>query len=602
VRAAQPWTTDQRASLLEHVPSGVAVIDRDFKIVDMNRAYEELFGDGRGKHCYSMAKGLSSPCPACPAAAVFEDGVDRVVEQTVSDRHGNELHYLAQLTPARRDGATVDFVATILSDLTATRRLQREYQTLFEKVPCYVVVLNRGYRVVRANEKFRKTFGEPMGEHCYRLFKDRAEPCGDCPMEKTFADGGSHSSRHEGVARDGTPTHYAVCTAPLLQSDGSISHVIEMALDLTQTHQLEQELTRAHVLRSILIESTLDAIVVVDTQGRIVLMNRAADTLWGYARGDLVGQQPPAGMIPLALQPLFAGKQERLLVHEAIATTSSGARVPVRLAGVCLVAHGKREGTAVIAQDLREIKQLERDKLDAERLAAVGQTVAGLAHGIKNILSGVEGGMYVTSSGIRRGDQDRVHEGWEMLERNIGRISELAKSLLAFARGDSCKPKLIRPAAIVAEAAALYTDSAEQHGVELVTELADDVAEAWMDPEGLHSCLANLISNAIDACLVSSNPTNRVIVRLFEENDTIVLEVNDTGCGMDYEVKQKAFTSFFSTKGAGGTGLGLLLTRKIVQQHGGSITATSTQDAGSTFRVSFPRGRLPRPTEEEDDV
>jgi signal transduction histidine kinase len=80
-----------------------------------------------------------------------------------------------------------------------------------------------------------------------------------------------------------------------------------------------------------------------------------------------------------------------------------------------------------------------------------------------------------------------------------------------------------------------------------------------------------------------------------------VIEVSDTGCGMDYEVKQKAFTSFFTTKGTGGTGLGLLVTRKIVQQHGGAITLTSSEGSGTTFRLTFPRARLPRLPEEHDD-
>jgi signal transduction histidine kinase len=112
--------------------------------------------------------------------------------------------------------------------------------------------------------------------------------------------------------------------------------------------------------------------------------------------------------------------------------------------------------------------------------------------------------------------------------------------------------------------------------------------------------LANLVSNAMDACLVSQNPSCTITVRLAEENGVIVIEVEDSGCGMDYEIKQKAFTSFFTTKGKGGTGIGLLITRKIVQQHGGTVTVTSTPGRGATFRLSFPRDRLPRPEAEED--
>jgi histidine kinase len=589
----------ERAGLLEEIPSGIAVLDRDLTIVDQNRAYTELFGDGRGRRCFEVSKGCSAPCSECPALSVFEDGSPRVVEQKGTDRHGHAVHFLAQFSPLRRPGRTL-YVATIVTDLTATRRLQREYQTLFERVPCYVAVLNRDYRVVKANERFREVFGEPRGEHCYKLFKARAEPCADCPMEKTFADGRSHSSRHEGVTREGAPTHYAVSTAPLLRSDGTVRHVIEMALDLTETHELEQELVRAQVLRQSLVENALDAIVVLDHQQRVLLMNPAAEELWGIRRDALVGRRPPREMVPAALRGVLAGKVERRLLHESSIVRPDGEAVPARIAAVALVAAGRREGTALIAQDQREVKQLERDKVEAVRLAAVGQTVAGLAHGIKNILSGIEGGMYVTSSGLRRGNADRIHKGWAMLERNIERISELTRSLLAFARGDRCKPQQIQPAEVIREVIDLYQDSAEQHGIRLVADL-QEIEPAWMDPDGLHSCLANLISNAIDACLVSAKASCEITVRLLEKDATIVIESSDTGCGMDYEVKRKAFTSFFSTKGAGGTGLGLLLTHKIVQQHGGSITLTSTQGSGTTFTLRFPRARLPRPAEGDQE-
>ncbi len=102
------------------------------------------------------------------------------------------------------------------------------------------------------------------------------------------------------------------------------------------------------------------------------------------------------------------------------------------------------------------------------------------------------------------------------------------------------------------------------------------------------------MSNAVDACMVSEEPTGRVTVHLTEADDAIVFEIEDTGCGMDAEVTRRAFSSFFTTKGKGGTGLGLLLTRKIVQQHGGSIDFSSVEGEGTTFRVVFQRDRLPR--------
>jgi len=111
----------------------------------------------------------------------------------------------------------------------------------------------------------------------------------------------------------------------------------------------------------------------------------------------------------------------------------------------------------------------------------------------------------------------------------------------------------------------------------------------------MHECLTNLVGNAIDACRMSDNENScHVIVRTNEVDDKIVYEVVDDGCGMDYEVKKKVFTTFFTTKGLGGTGLGLLMTKKIIQEHGGSIELDTEPDKGTTVRITLPRSRLPQ--------
>lgn len=599
---SEAWTAQVRGRLFDQIPSGIAIIDRSLTVVDHNRAFASLFGAALGRPCFECFKGTSGPCGGCPAEATFADGRLRVSEQCGSDLEGHSVDYLVQMSPIRGEDGEVEQVAAITTDLTATKRLQREYGTLFEKVPCFVAVINRDHRVVKANEAFRRVFGEPTGDSCYRLYKRRSTPCPDCPVDRTFSDGGSHSSRQTGVSRGGQPVPYLVFTAPLLRAEEEVTHVIEMALDMTEHQDLEEQLTRANVLRQAVVESSLDGIVVFDTEQKVVLLNNAAAQLWGYSETGLVGHRAPPRMLPEELGTVLSGRTERLLVQEAAIITRGGDEVPVRIAAASLRFNGRSMGASVIAQDLRAVKQLEREKLVAERLAAVGQTVAGLAHGIKNILTGLEGGMYVVSSGLKREDQSRVEKGWEMLERNIGRISDLAKNLLAFSRGETLKCRLLPPAEVAQEVIDLYRDGAAQRGISLRAELDATVAPASFDPEGLHSCLANLVSNAIDACLVSNRRGCEITLSLRETDGDIQFEVSDTGCGMDYEIKQKVFTSFFTTKGKGGSGLGLLLTRKIVQQHGGSIELETEVGAGTTFRIRFPRSRLPKPeaVKEED--
>lgn len=592
--SVETWSEGSRAVLLDLLPSGVFVLDGGLRIVDHNRTFTQGFGEGRGKACHEVLKGTATPCSPCPARAALVDGEERLIEMTRERPRGGPAHFLVRLRAVESGGER--FVAGVSTDVTATKRLQQEYRTLFEKVPCYVAVINRDFRVVRGNEACRRVFGDPRGDFCYSLFKGRKAPCDPCPALETFADGAEHVSSHVGRDRTGETTHYVVSTAALPDQGETVSHVIEMAIDVTDQRKLEAELSMANLIRETLFESSLDAIVVLDAAERVILMNGAAEALWGRKRVDVVGKPAPTGMLPAPFERLLGAKTAREQGVEAEVRRADGSSVPVHLAAVPLRHDGRLLGVAATVRDLRRLKALEKARLEAERLAAVGQTVAGLAHGIKNILTGLKGGMYAISSGLDRGDAERTARGRDMLERNMERISTLARNLLAFSKGDVPQVEWLDPAAVAREVVDLYRDAAEQSGVALDLEVRAEVAPAPFDREGLHSCLANLVSNALDACLVSQTAGCTVSVAVDGSDEAVCFEVRDSGCGMDYEVKQKVFSSFFTTKGSGGTGLGLLLTRKIVQQHGGAVAFESSPSEGTAFRLSFPRERLPRPS------
>ena len=250
-----------------------------------------------------------------------------------------------------------------------------------------------------------------------------------------------------------------------------------------------------------------------------------------------------------------------------------------------------------MSTDITPMKQLEQENREAERLAAVGETVAGVAHGIKNVLMGLEGGMYAVNTGIERGDDERIARGWSILEENIGRISEFVKEFLDFAKGRPAHVALVDPNAVARKVAGLFQDRAAQAGIDLEVHLQEGIPLCLLDQDGIHTCLANLVSNATDACLLSDRKQRHVITISSREKDgTLVYEVADNGGGMDYNVSRKVFSKFFTTKGSNrGTGLGLLITKKIVHQHGGRISFTSKEGEGSTFRILLPWDRVPKP-------
>ncbi len=246
-----------------------------------------------------------------------------------------------------------------------------------------------------------------------------------------------------------------------------------------------------------------------------------------------------------------------------------------------------------------ELKQAQEELIRNERLATIGDTVAGLAHYIKNILTGLRGGMYMVNTGMARDKSYMLQEGWAMVQRNVEKVSGLVLDLLRYSRERTPERSVCRPNEIVSEVVELLKDRAKEHHIELKKVLDADLKEAYLDRDGIHRVLLNLISNAIDACIYDTDTSKawKVTVKTMLATDagsgeTILFEVTDNGCGMTDEVKEKLFTKFFSTKAGRGTGLGLLNTQKIIYEHGGEISVKSKVGEGATFSVRLKREML----------
>lgn len=240
------------------------------------------------------------------------------------------------------------------------------------------------------------------------------------------------------------------------------------------------------------------------------------------------------------------------------------------------------------------VEEKSRKLVEAERLAAVGQTVAGLAHAIKNITAGLTGGMYVLEKGIELENRSYLSQGWQMIKGNVEKIKAMAVDLLNYAKEREPEYQLRDPNEPAREVYDLMLSHATGIGVALKFAPAQSLPHAWFDREGIHRVLLNLVTNAIDACADISCAPKRgeVCLRTLKpEGWAVEYQVRDNGCGMDEETRKKIFHIFFSTKGSRGTGLGLMITKKIVDEHGGVIDCSSEKGKGTVFTVRLPEKR-----------
>ncbi|MDJ0762104.1 MAG: ATP-binding protein [Myxococcota bacterium] len=259
-------------------------------------------------------------------------------------------------------------------------------------------------------------------------------------------------------------------------------------------------------------------------------------------------------------------------------------------------ASGKIATVMEVFTDITEVKHLER------QLTLMGRAVAGMAHRIKNILMGLEGSIFVVNTGKEMNDEQMVADGWEMVERNVGRVSRLVVDLLYCSkkRTPRFKPGT-DPVGIARDVGALYRERMADEGIVLNLSLPSTSLEGTYDPDSLHNMLCNLMANAIDACrfdLDDEKTEHAIALRCFTtpQGET-VFEVEDDGAGIPNDVKDKVFEDFFSTKGTEGTGMGLLVVQQVAEEHGGSVSFETTPGQGTCFRVTLPvksnGGQLP---------
>ena len=234
-----------------------------------------------------------------------------------------------------------------------------------------------------------------------------------------------------------------------------------------------------------------------------------------------------------------------------------------------------------LATNITTVKTIQRE------LTGLGQSIAMLSHGIKNVLEGLQGGAYVVNEGIHDGDMNLIKKGWQVVKNNIIDITSITQNILYASKKRTIKLEKTSPADMVKNLVITYQSKAEYLGIKIRYDINRNLPDVNLDVLSIRRLLNNLVSNSLAACANDKSKQNhQVIVRAEVYNELqFKFEVEDNGSGINELTKRRIFEAFFSTKGSEGTGLGLSVANRIVKQHGGKIEVESEPGEGSLFRV-----------------
>jgi PAS domain S-box-containing protein len=462
------------------------------------------------------------------------------------------------------------------------------YRKYFEEMPCYVTVQDRGFRVVEANRRFREDFGDPEGRFCYQVYKRRPERCEICPVDQTFQDGQSHRNEEQVRTLDGREVSMMVYTSPIHDDTGAITSVLEISADITEVKRLQHQLKESQARYRLLFEEVPCYISIQDRDLRIMDANRSFKENFGDFLGCKcyeIYKHRDEECVNCAVRQTF--KDGKIHHSEEVVTSIKGEPLntlvftaPIR--GV----DGQIQYVMEMSTNITPIRELQ------SQLESIGLLISSVSHNIKGLLTGLDGGMYLVNTGLQKNNQQRITQGWEMVQRNIERIRGTVMNILYYAKKREPSWEAVAAPALLEEVCGLIEPKAREYGVALRRDIDGGAGEFEADAKAMRALLINLLENSVDACRVDTKkPSHAVTVGLKGLPENIVFEIADDGIGMDRRTREKAFTLFFSSKGSEGTGLGLFIANGIAQAHHGRIGIESELEKGTRFVVTIPRSR-----------
>jgi len=488
---------------------------------------------------------------------------------------------------------------------------------VFDSLSFPTLILRLDKSIVAANhiflERFKVTNDFVAGKKCHEIFFEAEDSCpiiDSCPFTMVLADKKGHSFLRRFSMKDGSARWEERVFSPIKNASGEVIYILESLRDVTRIKLLEKELRETEEFLQKIIQSSASAIVAADREGEILLMNRAAEDLFGYSfeearRLRSVERIYPPGVAREIMRKLRddgEGGKGKLPSMKTTVINKAGEEIPVEMTAAIIYEGDKEVATMGIYNDLRDklavekkLQETQAQLAQSEKMASLGQLAAGVAHEINNPLTGIL--FYANLAAEALGKDDRLREHLEFIIEDVERCKGIVKNLLAYSRQSGTAKDIVQINEVVEQGLALTRDQRLFGGVDVRKELSDEMMLIQVNKNQITQVIINLIMNACAAM----DGKGVLTLRTYRDKDKmkVFLEVSDTGCGIPPENLKRIFDPFFTTKELGkGTGLGLSTSLGIVMEHGGDIRVKETSPSGTTFLVELA---LYVPGEDGDD-
>jgi PAS domain S-box-containing protein len=481
-------------------------------------------------------------------------------------------------------------------DITALRKNEARFTELFETLQEGIYIAIPDGTILDVNPALVRMLGydskeELLAKRVPEVFTGYAER--KSLMEEVERQPGPQGREITLLRKDGSSIYCLNTTSAVRDTSGRVIRYQGSLMDITARRQMERQLHKEQEFARRLIDSFPDLILVVDSTSHYTFISPRCEEVLGYDLSKVenaeFGGRTHAEDLPILLavfRDILAGRQTFGSL-EARVRHNSGDWRRIRFNFSPLADEtGKIEGVVLSGRDVTELKRLEEQLIQAEKLAAMGQMLAGVAHELNNPLTAILGVTELLREG--QTDQEATKRQLEITHRQARRAARIVQNLLEFSRPASPQKKPVDLNSIIDRTVQLHEHSLRRNNVEVDFRPQPDFPGVVADANQLIQVFLNLVTNAEQA-IREVRESGRIQIRLARAGARISVTFQDDGIGIRPESVPRLFDPFYTTKRpGGGTGLGLSICLSIVREHGGTIEAEALPAGGSAFKVYLP--------------